>query len=114
LQGVVDRGTQALGESATLGVRARQRHQELHVHLQVVGAGHPPQALHQRGVADVAHRLGELFDKIKETMPRNDPGSLSAQDAADVVSWLLQLNQFPAGQTELPADLKVLNLIKIE
>lgn len=36
-------------------------------------------------------------------MPADQPGSLSAQDTADVLAFILSSNRYPAGQTELPA-----------
>lgn len=58
--------------------------------------------------------LGDLFDRIHSTMPADAPGSLSLQDTADIVSRILQLNKFPAGQKELPTDMNALGQIKIE
>ena len=48
--------------------------------------------------------LSDLFDKIRKTMPRDDPGSISAQDNADILAYMLQFNQFPAGKNALPSD----------
>ena len=46
--------------------------------------------------------LFALFDKIRTTMPSDHPGSLSATQTADMVAFLLRVNRYPAGQTELP------------
>jgi mono/diheme cytochrome c family protein len=46
----------------------------------------------------------ELTDKIQMTMPLNAPGTLSRQQAIDIVADLLQASAFPAGQTALAAD----------
>jgi S-disulfanyl-L-cysteine oxidoreductase SoxD len=61
-----------------------------------------------------AQSLGDLFDRIHSTMPGNAPGSLSLQDTADVIARVLQLNNFPTGEKELPTDMNALNQIKIE
>ena len=45
--------------------------------------------------------LTRLFRTIRDTMPRNDPGRLTDQAAVDLVAYILQANQFPAGMTEL-------------
>jgi S-disulfanyl-L-cysteine oxidoreductase SoxD len=58
--------------------------------------------------------LGDLFDRIHSTMPADAPGSLSLQEASDIVARVLQLNKFPAGQKELPTDMSALGQIKIE
>jgi mono/diheme cytochrome c family protein len=48
--------------------------------------------------------LGELVDRITTTMPQDAPGSLSPQENADIVAYILQVNRFPTGLAELPAD----------
>jgi mono/diheme cytochrome c family protein len=57
--------------------------------------------------------MGELFDKVKTTMPANEPGSLSAAATADVLAYILKVNDYPAGSAELPSDMAALNQIKI-
>jgi mono/diheme cytochrome c family protein len=57
--------------------------------------------------------LDVLFDKIQRTMPRNAPGTLSAQDTADIIARVLQLNKVPTGAKELPTDAAALALIAI-
>jgi mono/diheme cytochrome c family protein len=48
--------------------------------------------------------LSELANKIRNTMPQNAPGSLTPQQAVDIVSYILQVGKFPAGRTELHSD----------
>jgi hypothetical protein len=43
-----------------------------------------------------------LYDKSR-TMPPASPGVLPAATYADIVSYILQLNGFDPGNTELPA-----------
>ena len=57
--------------------------------------------------------LGELFDKIKTTMPANDPGTLSAAATADVLAYVLKVNDYPAGAAELPSEMAALSEIKL-
>ncbi|MGZ6041545.1 MAG: c-type cytochrome [Asticcacaulis sp.] len=47
--------------------------------------------------------LADLFEKIQATMPLFAPATLSASDTADVLAFLLQANNFPAGSAELQA-----------
>src|SRR5262245_15568642 len=59
--------------------------------------------------------LHELFQTVSETMPMDSPGTLKPQQYADLVSFILKLNKFPAGQEELKtgADaLKAINFAK--
>jgi len=48
--------------------------------------------------------LSDLFDKVRKTMPRDDPGKISANENADILAYLLQFNQFPSGKKDLPAE----------
>ena len=48
--------------------------------------------------------LHMLFDKTKTTMPRGAAGTLSDQAYVDIVSYLLKVNQFPAGSEELTTE----------
>ncbi len=48
--------------------------------------------------------LEQLFDQLKKTMPAGAPASLSDAAYRDLVSYILQVNAFPAGGSELSAD----------
>ena len=50
-------------------------------------------------------------DRIRVSMPLNSPGSLSRQQIADVVAYLLRFNQFPAGKDELPREVPAMKTI---
>jgi hypothetical protein len=56
--------------------------------------------------------IGDLFERIKTSMPQNNPGSLSRPQVADIVAFILGRNNFPAGQTELPSAADQLAQIK--
>ena len=58
--------------------------------------------------------LSELFVFMRDRMPKNDPGSLSAEEYVDVLAYVLQLNRMPAGKSELPPDSTQLSSIRIE
>jgi S-disulfanyl-L-cysteine oxidoreductase SoxD len=58
--------------------------------------------------------VGDLFDRIKTGMPPSDPGKLGKEPKATIVAYILQMNKFPAGSTELASDTEVLKQIKIE
>jgi len=61
-----------------------------------------------------AHPLSDLFHYLRESMPKDDPGSLDPYDAADVIAFLLKLNAMPAGTTELAPDTVALKKILID
>jgi mono/diheme cytochrome c family protein len=49
--------------------------------------------------------LDTLFLDMKATMPRGNAGKLPDQTYADIISYILQSNDMPAGAVELKADL---------
>ena len=53
--------------------------------------------------------LGEIFERIKLTMPQSDPGSLTPQMVTDVLSYILQYARYAPGQSELPAKMDQLD-----
>ena len=55
--------------------------------------------------------VGDLFDRIRISMPADRPGSLSRQENVDVVSFILRFNQFPSGKEELPREIQTLKQI---
>jgi mono/diheme cytochrome c family protein len=55
--------------------------------------------------------LSDLSDRIRTTMPLDKPGTLSRQQAADVLAYMLSLSKIPAGTTPLPADALALGQI---
>jgi cytochrome c len=58
--------------------------------------------------------VGDLFDRIRISMPPGNPSSVPADGKADVIAHLLKSNKYPAGTTEIGKDLESLKLIKIE
>jgi len=57
--------------------------------------------------------LDQLFDKIRTSMPPDNPKSIATRDVADLVAYLLAQNQFPAGAKVLTDSLDRLKDIKI-
>ena len=58
--------------------------------------------------------VGDLFERIRISMPQNAPGSLSGQQNSDILAFVFNANKFPAGQTELPKEAGILKTIKFE
>ena len=50
--------------------------------------------------------LGDLFERIRISMPMDRPGTMPRQEIADVLAFILSSNAFPAGKTELPRDVQ--------
>jgi len=55
--------------------------------------------------------MGAMVDRTKTSMPMSNPGSLSRQQVADVLAFVLSENKFPAGEAELPRQAEILNQI---
>jgi len=56
--------------------------------------------------------IGDLFERIRISMPQNAPGSLSRAQVADILSFMLYRGQYPAGQKDLPTQAELLGGIK--
>jgi len=57
--------------------------------------------------------LADLQERVKTTMPNDDPGSYGRQLITDVMAYVLKMNGFPAGAKELPAEPDALKAIRI-
>jgi S-disulfanyl-L-cysteine oxidoreductase SoxD len=57
---------------------------------------------------------GDLSERIRVSMPQNNPGSLSRQQCADILAFMLSAGGFPAGKAELPRETETLKLIRFE
>ena len=57
--------------------------------------------------------VGSLFERIRATMPADNPGSLKRDQVAEIVAFILNFNKFPFAQKDLPADSDSLKAIKI-
>src|SRR5579863_8980555 len=58
--------------------------------------------------------VAELFERIRTTMPQNKPGKLSREVNADITAYILSVNKFPAGKTDLPHTTEFLKDIRID
>jgi mono/diheme cytochrome c family protein len=58
--------------------------------------------------------LGDLFERIRTTMPQNKPGTLSREVNSDITAYILSVNKFPAGKKELAHSAEFLKDIRIE
>ena len=56
--------------------------------------------------------VGTLFDRVRRTMPQDEPGTLTPEQTADIVSCMLKANKLPAGKTELEKDSNALKQIR--
>lgn len=59
-------------------------------------------------------RVGEVFRLIVDTMPDDNPGTMSARETADVLAYIFESNGLPPGAAELSADPMDLDAFVIE
>jgi mono/diheme cytochrome c family protein len=58
--------------------------------------------------------VNDLFERIKISMPGDDPGTMSRQETADIVAFMFSRNGFPAGKSELVREAETLKQIMFE
>ena len=58
--------------------------------------------------------VGDLFERIRKTMPTNKPSKLARTVYLDVTAHLLSANDFPPGEKELPENTESMKQIVIE
>jgi S-disulfanyl-L-cysteine oxidoreductase SoxD len=58
--------------------------------------------------------VGDLFERMRSSMPQDDPGKLSSQQYADILAFILKGNEFPAGKMEVGTHAEMLKQIVIE
>lgn len=58
--------------------------------------------------------LGSLYVKIRDTMPRDTPGTLTDEVKLQILTYVLQQNGYPAGSKELPLEVSALDEIGVQ
>jgi mono/diheme cytochrome c family protein len=58
--------------------------------------------------------VGDLFERIRISMPPSGPSAVSPAQKADIVAHLMNMNKWPVGEGELEPKTEALKLIKIE
>jgi mono/diheme cytochrome c family protein len=58
--------------------------------------------------------VGDLYERIRISMPPSGPSAVTPAQKADIVAYIMNVNKFPAGTTELEPKTEVLKGIKIE
>jgi quinoprotein glucose dehydrogenase len=58
--------------------------------------------------------VGQLFERLRVTMPLDGPERMTRDEKADVLAFMLQVNEYPAGASELPGRAEVLEQIRFE
>ncbi|HEX4348357.1 MAG TPA: cytochrome c [Vicinamibacterales bacterium] len=56
--------------------------------------------------------LSDLFDRIKATAPASNPRTLSKDEVTALIAYLLEMNGFPSGPSDLPNTAELLKPIR--
>lgn len=66
------------------------------------GSGEVPALVGGKFIAEwTGLTLADLFERVHTTMPQDNPGSLTREQYADIVAFLLKQNGYPSGRTEV-------------
>lgn len=82
--------------------------------LQGKGAQMPPLAGPDFVMNWNGQTIGELFERIQSSMPADRPGTLTRDENADIVAFILKSNKLPAGNNDLPSDADALKRIQFD
>jgi S-disulfanyl-L-cysteine oxidoreductase SoxD len=63
---------------------------------------------------DGKHTLDDLYYIIRSLMPNSAPGSLSKAQYADIVAYILKINNYPAGGAELVPKAAVMKTVTLQ
>jgi mono/diheme cytochrome c family protein len=58
--------------------------------------------------------LGDLYEKTQTTMPATAPGTLTPEQAADVLAFMLKSSKYAVGSTALEGKMEALMPIEID
>jgi len=58
--------------------------------------------------------VGDLFEKTSSSMPATAPGTLTPEQATDIMAYLLSQGKYPAGAAALPGTADDLKKISID
>jgi mono/diheme cytochrome c family protein len=58
--------------------------------------------------------VGELFDRIRVSMPADRPGTLTREQTVNILAHIFNVGEFPAGKSELSTQTEALKQIRIE
>ncbi|MFI4890926.1 MAG: c-type cytochrome [Steroidobacterales bacterium] len=81
----------------------------------LTGLGEAPALVGAQFIGDFnGLTVGDLFERIRTTMPLNNPGSLTRDAYAGVLAFVLKSNGYRAGQRDLYSRTEFLNTMRFE
>ena len=58
--------------------------------------------------------VGQLFDRLRISMPQENPSDVTRSQKADILAFMLLVNEFPSGEHELADRTQMLDQIMFE
>ena len=58
--------------------------------------------------------VGQLFERLRISMPQENPSNVTRAEKADILAFMLFVNEFPAGEHELADRTQMLDQIMFE
>ena len=58
--------------------------------------------------------LADLYERIRRTMPQDNPARITRQQKIEILAYILSVNKFPTGNSDLPRQPEFLKVIRIE
>ena len=58
--------------------------------------------------------VGQLFERLRISMPQENPSNVTRAEKADILAFMLYVNEFPAGEHELADRTNMLEQIMFE
>jgi S-disulfanyl-L-cysteine oxidoreductase SoxD len=100
---------------ASQGAQAYAQHCAVCHGASLGGVGEAPALIGAQFISDFdGLTLGDLFERIRMTMPLTNPGALSPDQYSDILAFVLKSNGFPAGPRELYKRSEYLNVIRFD
>ncbi len=56
----------------------------------------------------------DLYEQIRTKMPDDKPGSLTREEYADALAYILKQNKLPAGSTKIAPDSAAMSAVKLD
>ncbi len=108
-------GADAAPASSALGFSAAQADRGRNVFRSTCTACHSSSEFSDRRFKFKWRRrtAGDLFEMVSTQMPEDAPGSLELQQYTDIVAFVLRMNGFEPGGSELPPDAAALETISL-
>ena len=58
--------------------------------------------------------VGQLFERLRISMPQENPSSVTRAQKADILAFMLRANEFPVGEQELVGRSEILDQFMFE